>query len=536
MPKSNASKTKTSQKKATPHRNFDIRWLITVVLFAIVTVVAILINPNHIVNDTNKLTGTIDIDNGDLDINWNHYPTTDIELTESLQIVKPGIYHLTGSLEDGSVSIDAIGDGVVKLILDNVNIKNSSGSAIACDNASDLIIEVVGQNTLEDGESYINNSDEDAKGVIYSKSDLTFTGSGTLNIFANHEDGIISKDDLKFNGGIYNINSTDDAIRGKDSVYIVDGIFNLDTKADAIKSTNENTSGKGFVLVENGVFNITASAKGIKAINSILIYGGDFTIDSYDDSIHSNHYVGIIGGYFKITSSDDGVHADRELIVDGGNIDILKGYEGIESQKVTINGGNLSINSLDDGINAGGGNDNSAKNRPGAGMFDVDENCEIIINGGNIAINASGDGIDSNGAIYFNGGKTLVNGPTDNGNSALDAGTEAYIMGGEVVAAGSSGMAVALSSSSSVFNLNIFLSANQPAGTSIEIKDSTNQTIISYTSPKVFSHLAIGSEKFIPGETYTIFKNGEKYQEFTISNVTTTVGNNMNNFRNHFRR
>ena len=499
-------------------------------ILIVLLVVAIVLNDNHTNNSGTKVEGTISADNGDQKINWERYPTTGIELSESLNITTSGTYHLTGTLSDGLISVKVSdNDGVVRLILDNVTIKNSSGPAIVCYSGDDLVIELIGENTIEDSAKYSSDFDEDVKSVIYSKADLTIGGDGILNLAANHQDGIVSKDDLKFNGGTYSIKSADDGIRGKDSVYIVAGTFNIDAAGDAIKSTNETTAGKGFVLIEDGVFNLTSINKGIKAINSVLIYDGDFNIVSRDDAIHSNNYIGIIGGNFSINSGDDGIHADRQLIIDGGKISIERSYEGLEAQAITINDGEISIKSSDDGINAGGGVDSSSINRVGANPFDSNEECILTINGGDIYINASGDGIDSNGYLYFNGGYVVVDGPTNNGNGALDAGISIVMNGGEVVAVGASGMAESLGNTSTVYNVDVYFSSNQSAGTKIEIKNSNNETIVNHTSAKSFSHLATGTSEFELGGTYTIYLNGVKYQTFTISNITTTIGNNNQN-------
>ena len=508
---------------------FDPRWLAIGGLTAVALTATIVINAHRQIINSEKIEKTINVDNGDLKINWDRYKTYDVELSDTYTINTSGTYHLTGSLKNGSIIINA-GTGVVKLILDNVSIKNSSGPAIACYNADDLVIELIGENTLEDGKTYATDYDQDVTSVIYSKADLTIGGEGSLSITANYQDGIVSKDDLKFNGGTYKIVANDDGIRGKDSVYIVDGDFTIEAKADAIKSTNETTSGKGFILIEKGGFTITAGAKGIKAINSILIYGGDIDIISTDDAIHSNSYVGIIDGEIAIASGDDGVHADKELIVDGGTISVTKSYEGLEAKSITINGGDISVVASDDGMNAGGGADNSANNRPGAGAFDADISCSLTINGGNIYVNASGDGVDSNGYLTFNGGTTIIDGPTNSGNGALDFGASINMNGGSVIAIGASGMAESLGSSSSVYNASIYLSSTQKAGTKIDIKDSSGNSVLTHTAKKTFSHIAAGTTEFKKGEYYTIFLNGVKYDSFTISDITTTVGNSNNNF------
>lgn len=510
----------------------DGKWLALGAITSAALVTTIVFNINRDTANGNKVERTISTDNGDLKINWDKYQTYDVALESTYTITKSGVYHLTGELKDGSVIV-RVTDGVVKLILDNATIINSSGPAIACYEADDLVIELVGKNTLMDGEKYSASLDEDVNGVVYSKADLTFNGSGSVTILANYQDGIVSKDDLKFNGGTYNITASDDGIRGKDSVYVVDGNFTISAGADGIKSTNEEAAGKGFILIEKGTFKITAGTKGIKAINSFLIYDGDVAVTSKDDGIHSNSYIGIIGGNITVSSGDDGIHADKELIVDGGKTDIEKSYEGLEAKAITINDGEINILASDDGMNAGGGADSSANNRPGAGAFDADTSCTLTINGGKIYVNAAGDGLDSNGYLTFNGGEVVVDGPTNNGNGALDAGAGITMNGGSVIAVGASGMAESLGTGSSTYNASIYLSSAKNADTTIEIKDADGNVIISHVAAKSFNHIAVGSDKFVLGETYTVYLNGAKYESFTINSIVTTVGTNNNSMNSN---
>ncbi len=508
---------------------FEWKWLIAGGLFIVALIIAIVANINVTDNSTNKISNSIAIDNSDLKINWERYQTVDIKLTESLNISESGTYHLTGALPEGQITIDA-GVSEVRLILDNVTINNPTGPAIICYNAENLIIELIGENILSDGPTYSENYDEDVTGVIYSKADLAFGGTGSLTITSNYKDGVVGKDDVVFRNGTYNINSSDDAIRGKDSVYIVDGDFTINSTGDAIKSTNTDDYGKGFVLVEKGKIVIQSQAKGIKSTNSLLVYNGVINIESYDDAIHSDNYVGLVGGDVTISSGDDGIHANNELIIDGGVLNIIKSYEGIEALVVTINNGEISVISSDDGINAGGGSDETTATEAQKDPFKTDQNASLSINGGNVYVNAGGDGVDSNGYLHFNGGKVIIDGPTNNGNGALDSGLGIDIQGGTVIAIGSSGMAETLGEKSGVSNLSVYFDSIQPAGTKIEIKDSNDNTTLEHTAAKTFSHLAAGSDALIPGETYTIYLNGEEYRTFTISKVTTTIGNGNQNF------
>ena len=503
---------------------FDWRWPVLGVIALLAVVIAIIVNMGVVDDSSNKFLGGVAVDNSDLKVNWERYQTLDIELSESFTITESGTYHLTGSLTDGQIIVNA-GVSEVRLILDNVSINNSTGPAIIGYNAENLVIELIGENTLADGETYDLNYDEDVDGVIYSKADLAFTGSGALNIVANHGDGIVGKDDVVIRDGVYNVITVDDGIRGKDSVYVTNGTLTIDAGGDAIKSTNNVDFGKGFVMIENGDFTIKTVGKGIKAENTILMYGGNLILNTNDDAVHSDNHIGIAGGTLTIDSGDDGVHANNELIIDDGTINITKSYEGMEAQVVTINNGMINITASDDGLNAGGGVDNSAVNRPGSSPFAGDEKCILTIGGGMVYINAFGDGIDSNGYLVFNGGYTVVDGPISNGNGALDSGLGITIQGGTVIAVGSVGMAESLGANSDVCNISVFFNQPQKAGTNVEIRNSNDEVILSHTANKTFSHLSAGSEALLLGETYTIYLDNEEYQKFTILEVTTVVGN-----------
>lgn len=534
-------------------------------------------------NNSNSLEGIdmeIDTDDGDEDIAWSNYEKREIVLDKSLTITEGGVYNLSGTIENGLIKVNTSDD--VKLVLKGVSITNNSGPAIYVESANNTLIylDEGSTNTLVDGSSYLS-FEEDVNGVIYSKDDLIFDGTGHLIIKANYEDGIVSKDDLKIINGEFSIDSKDDGIRGKDSVYIVDGTFNIISGGDAIKSSNDSDAEKGFIKIENGNFeiestldgiqaetklliqngkfniktgggsknsstsnnwgnwgrnpmdyyeetNVTGSAKGIKSGDNLVIEDGEFIFDTSDDAIHSNNYVGIKSGNLTISSGDDGIHADTELIIDGGVIDIKKSYEGLESSKMTINGGNINIVSSDDGINVAGGNDASSMGgRPGQNNFSSNSNNTLIVNGGAIYVNATGDGIDVNGSSYVNGGNIVVDGPTDSGNGALDYDGEFIVNGGSLLAGGSSGMSQGISSSSKQCGISIFFNSNLSANTRVSIIDSKGNEVISYKGSKSFSSLIISSNKFVKGETYIIKVNDDEYDKFTISNIITIVGNSM---------
>ncbi len=502
-------------------QKLDYRWIILLTILILVVCTTAFFQADR--NDGAKtILNTIDIEDNDTMVNWGNYPTENIVLTKSLEITKPGTYYLTGTIDNGYIHIKSDKDSPIRLILDNATIRNDTGPGIYCESTNLLSIELVGENTIEDGRTY--NMASDISGAIYSESDLSIGGQGSLSVIANYSDGIVGKDDLKIKSGDINISSKDDGLRGTDSVHILGGKLIIDSAGDSIKTTAETNPRKGFVLIEDGDFVLTSSAKGIKATNKILIHSGRFLINSMDDAIHSDNYIIITDGILNISSKDDAIHANAKLIIDGGEIEVTRAYEGIEAQNIVINNGKISLVTLDDGINAGGGVDGSSLGRSGASLFDRNEECIIIIGGGDIYINASGDGIDSNGWLYIKGGRITVDGPTNDGNGAIDYSIDIIMSGGEVVAVGASGMAETLGDDSSVINASIYLSETMPAGTKLEITDLNNNLLASHTSAKSFSHIAIGLRDFAIGNAYTLYIDDKKLQTFTLSGTTTIIG------------
>ena len=228
------------------------------------------------------------------------------------------------------------------------------------------------------------------------------------------------------------------------------------------------------------------STKGIKAGGGMYLNGGTYQIDSADDSIHSNANITIADGTYTLATGDDGVHADDALIVNGGTITVTESYEGLA---VTINDGTIDITASDDGINTAG------------------EKMEL--NGGYIHILAGGDGVDSNGDLTINGGEIYIDGPSDNGNSAIDYGdrSSAYVNGGTLVAIGSSGMAEVMSDSSKQKVLMVKLGEQMEAG-NVVLTDSEGNVIVSYTALKTYDCVIISTAEVESGATYTLTTSG----------------------------
>lgn len=518
-------------------------------------------------------------------------------------IIAGGTYYVSGKLDEGQLIIDAADDKKVTLVFDNVEISNSTASCIHVKNTKKLnVILSDNSSNILNCTATLDSETSETDAAFYSKEDVVLKGTGKLTITSRYN-GITSKDSLEIYGGTYEITAGNNGLKGKDNVYIENGNIIITAENDGIKSTNTDDASLGYVSIAGGNINITASGDGISAETDVTISGGTISIvsgggsanaskasqqmqnfnhffgqsggntgsadetsckgikaginvtigagtiiiDSADDSLHSNANMTINGGKFTLSTGDDGMHSDTLLTINDGNINITKSYEGIESADIIINGGYISVVASDDGMNAAGGNDSSqAGGIWGGDRFQMMEGGDqsITINGGYIYINAAGDGVDSNGNINMYGGTVIVNGPTNNGNGALDYdGTFSY-NGGSIIASGSSGMLQTPSASSSTVNsICITFNSAIAANSVIKIEDSDGNEILAYTSPKAYNALIVGSSLFEEGKTYKIYTNGTytggseingvysggnytgtEYASITISGAVSTYG------------
>jgi len=487
-------------------------------------------------------------------------------------ITSGGTYSLSGTLTNGQIIINSSDAKVVRLILNGVNITNATNAPINVIAAEKAVIVIADntQNYVTDASTYVfaNANDDEPNAAIFSKTDLSFCGNGTLTVKGNYNDGIASKDGLIIKSGTINITSADDGIRGKDYLVVKSGNINVNAKGDGLKSDNDEDSTRGYIYITTSVMNVvsggdgitaqtdvlisdgtytitsgggsgytassTLSSKGIKGLVNTIISEGTFTLSTSDDALHSNKNLVINGGTFSIASGDDGIHADATLFIDNGTINITKSYEGIESAALTINGGEIHIVSSDDGVNGAGGKDASSP-----GSFAQTGNYYLYINGGYIFVNATGDGIDINGSIVMTDGVVIVNGPTANMNGAIDYDSSFKITGGFIVATGSSGMAQAPGTSSTQYSVLIAFKSTLAANTLFHIQNSSGADILSFVPKKAYQSVALSSPKLAKGTfdiyyggsstgtlkdgLYTdgVYTAGTKAASFTISSIVT---------------
>jgi hypothetical protein len=476
-----------------------------------------------------------------------------------------GTYNISGTLTNGQIIVKTSDDGVVRLILNGVNITCSNNAPVFVKKASKtvIILPESTDNYLTDGSSYVLDSDNEPNAALFSKSYLSFYGNGSLTVTSYYKDGITSKDGLVIKSGTINVNATDDGIRGKDYLIVHNGNITVNAKDDGIKSDNEDDASLGYITIDSatvkikatgdgikahtnikisdGYFNITTGAtitfksdseeeegpggttttsggysgtnseKGIKAIGNLTIEKGTFILSTADDALHSHGTVTINGGTYSISAGDDAIHAETAIIINDGTLNITKSYEGFESLSITVNSGNVNMVSTDDCFNATAGTT--------AGGTESDDGSWVYINGGNITLNAStGDGLDSNGSVAITGGTLIVNGPSSSPELGFDINGTFKISGGFVIGSGpnSGSMIEGPSSTSTQYSVMVTIKSTLAASTLFHIEDaSTNNNLVTFKPVRAIYYVVFSSSDLKNGSTYNIYTGGSSTGTYT---------------------
>ena len=200
----------------------------------------------------------------------------------TVTLTQPGEYLLSGTLTDGMLVVDIADKGKVTVHLNNVSIHHENGPAVYIINGDPRVTVSLAdgsENTLSCGTELQFETDDEPNGVIFSRSDLTINGTGSLSLTAAAMDGIASKDDLKIEGGKLNIKAARHGLRGKDAVEILGGEIEIYAAKDGIKSTNEKDVELGYVSITGGTIHITCGDDPIQFVTYYRQENAKITVD-----------------------------------------------------------------------------------------------------------------------------------------------------------------------------------------------------------------------------------------------------------------
>lgn len=347
-----------------------------------------------------------------------------------ITISSEGVYKFTGKLDDGQIIVNA-DKAKVQIILDNAEITSKTSAPIYAVDSDKVFITLAENsiNKLTDAEQYVYSEEnsEEPDACIFSKDSLTINGTGSLEINANYNDGIKSKDDVVITGGSINITSTGDGISGKDYVAVADGNITVVSGADGIKSTNAVDTSLGFVYIEGGTISITAENDGIQAETDLIATGGNFNIVTGGGSENSTktHTDDMMGGGFSGGRGNFGGDFGEDFGgfdrgQDFGNFGGFGGdFGNAPDMTAETSFTNLAFTQTD----------NTSQQEESESQKGLKGGTSVQISGGSYTVDSSDDAIHSNGNVTISGGEITVTA----GDDGLHADSTAEITDGSFI-------------------------------------------------------------------------------------------------------
>jgi len=251
-------------------------------------------------------------DDFDLDASWKKASASFITLADGairfdgagattsgdkVTITEAGTYVVSGKATDAQIVVDLNEKGLVKLVLDGVDLTRAESAPIYVKRADRTVLVLAegSENFIADGSSYVLDDAGAGPGVV--------TPGGAAPTPASPLPSASS------NAG--------------------------SSAATSVPSSAATSvpSSAGTSVPSSASSSTSSSAKGLKAGGSVFVEGVVVVNDS----------------------ADDGLHADALVKIAEGTINIASSCEGIEAAVVTLAGGDIHIVASDDGINVAGG-------------------------------------------------------------------------------------------------------------------------------------------------------------------------------------
>ena len=329
------------------------------------------------------------------------------------------VYKLTGSASNGYFKLYSSKKQAI--FLNGLTLTNPDGAAINNQSGKRTFVLVEGTNTLSDGSSatYATSEKEDMKAVFFSEGQLIFSGSGSLTVRADNQQGkagiasddyvrVMASPSIQVNAG----SSAGHGIRGKDYVQLTGGHLTVSTAAAGKKGIGSDD----YVLVEGGTHEITVTGG--------VVYDTEDAEYKGSAGIKADNYFGMTGGTVTIKNTGDGGKG-----VSAGSYDFDTQNHTLSDSY--ISGGTLNITTTGSEVN-----DESAKGLKIGYKQSVGSGYQwagnMIVSGGTIIINcAKCEGFEVKGDLTFTGGEVYV---VSTGDDAINCQGEMNVNDGYIFA------------------------------------------------------------------------------------------------------
>ena len=349
-------------------------------------------------------------------------------------------YVVSGTTTDGSLTIEGKTD--YELNLKNADITNTRSTAVDLQSKMKAFIVLIGSNKLTDGVT----ADDSHKGAIFGKGKMLFSGTGSLEVYGNYNNGIHGKSNIVFDKGInvYVKSTANHGIKSGDDLYINGGILNVEISAAGAKGINSDID----VTINGGRTTVISTSKGKWDTEDLETKASA--------GIACDSILTINGGEIYLQSSGSGgkgLKADWEAYINGGKIRIITTgglyYSNgtTENHNYTGNTDNLEddYTSSPKGIKIGTKNEHGVLTIKGGDIMvrtsgnnaeGIESKGTLDITGGTILVYAHDDAINSSGDLTISGGTVVVVGTNNDG---IDSNGDMYLKGGTLIAVGAGG-------------------------------------------------------------------------------------------------
>ena len=185
---------------------------------------------------------------------------------DTVLIAAAGVYHVSGTLTDGCIEVDA--KGKVYLEFDGVDITSSSGPAVLVTDAKKVVISLV-EGTTNSLADTAGGADDTA--TLLTNDTLLINGKGTLIVSGNNNEAISGDDDIIINSGTIRVTAVDDGINAHDDITINGGDVYVLAGGDGLDSNGTVNVNAGTLVCYGGT---TEGEGGIDALGAFTIRGG----------------------------------------------------------------------------------------------------------------------------------------------------------------------------------------------------------------------------------------------------------------------
>jgi hypothetical protein len=248
-----------------------------------------------VLDGTDAMIGTVTTDFSDRDLSGEYYSNiTEVDLnklTANYEITSEGTYVFSGTMNGYQIRVSLNDTEKAQIVLSDAHITSSDGPAIYILSGDKTFITLAEgtENSLTDTTIYTLDDGDEPNACLFSKSDLTINGTGTLTVTGNYNHGIYSKDDLSLVSGTLNVTAVNDAIKGKDFVQVASGTYHLTAGSDGLVSNHADDPALGYIVIQDGDFTITAANDGIQAETLLQIEGGTYKIETGGGSANASY-------------------------------------------------------------------------------------------------------------------------------------------------------------------------------------------------------------------------------------------------------